>query len=129
MSYEYFNPNPLARRVGDCAIRAISAALDIDWDTAHDLASDASKWMGNMPSANEVIAAVLRKNGFYMSPLPPCPECYTVEDFARENPVGVFVLLLNGHVVCIRDGRILDTWDSGDEVARFVFYRFYEEDE
>ena len=37
--YRYFNPNPCGRVVGDCAVRAICAALGLDWDKAHDLLS------------------------------------------------------------------------------------------
>lgn len=33
--YIYFNNNPSGRSVGDCAIRAISKALDIDWEDAN----------------------------------------------------------------------------------------------
>lgn len=34
--WEYFNPNPAGRMVGDCSVRAISAALDVSWDEAPD---------------------------------------------------------------------------------------------
>jgi len=35
MAYEYYNPNPMSRNVGDCSVRAISKALDTDWETAY----------------------------------------------------------------------------------------------
>lgn len=28
----YYNPNRLGKRVGDCAVRAVSKALNVDWD-------------------------------------------------------------------------------------------------
>ena len=47
--YKYFNNNPLARRtVGDCAVRAVSKALDVSWDEAHDMLADMSKSMGTI---------------------------------------------------------------------------------
>ena len=32
--YEFYEPNPVSSNVGDCAVRAISKALDIDWEKA-----------------------------------------------------------------------------------------------
>ena len=48
--YIKYNPNPCGRNVGDCAVRAISAALNIDWETAFDLICDAAKKMCDMPA-------------------------------------------------------------------------------
>lgn len=33
--FQEYNPNPVGRRVGDCAVRAVAKALDIDWETAY----------------------------------------------------------------------------------------------
>ena len=33
--YIEFNNNPCGRRVGDCAVRAVSKALDVSWETAY----------------------------------------------------------------------------------------------
>lgn len=35
MSYCEYNANPEGKRVGDCTIRAISAALHMDWQSAY----------------------------------------------------------------------------------------------
>ena len=29
-----YNPNPVSRRVKDCAVRAIAKALDVSWESA-----------------------------------------------------------------------------------------------
>lgn len=34
MSLIKYNPNPAGRNVGDCAVRAVSKALDVDWETS-----------------------------------------------------------------------------------------------
>lgn len=122
--WRYFNPNPVARDVGDCSVRAVAAALDVDWETAYALIAEAGFDMGNVISANEVFGAVLRRHGFYKMELPKdCPDCYTAEDFAWENPNGTFVAVFDGHVACIRDGEILDSWDSSSEPIKYVWYR------
>ena len=77
----YYNPNPTGRNVGDCVPRAVSKALEIDWETAYDLISDAARLMGDMPSADSVWGAVLRQHGFYRRAIPnTCPDCYTAEN-------------------------------------------------
>lgn len=120
-----YNPNPAGRMVGDCAVRAISAALDIDWETAYQLIADAGYQMGDMPSSDSVWGAVLRQNGFYRKAIPnSCPDCYTAEDFANDHPHGTYVLGFGGHVATVKDGgRIFDSWDSRGEIPIYYWYR------
>ena len=122
--WKRFNNNPAGRTVGDCAVRAVSVALGIDWETAYDLIASAGFDMGDMPSSDSVWGAVLRQNGFYRKAIPnTCPECYTAADFARDNPRGTFVLGFGGHVATIRDGVLYDSWDSSREIPVYVWYR------
>lgn len=117
-----FNPNPAGRRVGDCAVRAISAALGVDWETAYNLIADAGYNMADMPSSDSVWGAVLRQNGFYRSAVPnSCPDCYTAEDFCRDHPRGTFVLGFGGHVATCVDGLLYDSWDSSQEIPQFYW--------
>lgn len=119
-----YNPNPAGRKVGDCSVRAISAALGVDWETAYALMAVAGFNMGDMPSSNSVWGAVLRQHGFYRFNLPDaCPDCYTFGDFARDNPRGVFVVGTGTHVATIIDGKLMDVWDSSSEPVAFVWYK------
>lgn len=119
-----YNPNPVGRNVEDCAIRAVAKALDTDWETAYALIVANGFQMGNIISANEVWQSVLRQNGFKRSNIPnTCPDCYTIADFCRDNPNGLFVLGTGRHVVTVIDGDYFDTWDSGDEVVAFIWYK------
>lgn len=105
-------------------MRAISKALDIDWESAYELITENGFAMGDMPSSDSVWGSVLRQHGFYRKAIPnSCPECYTAEDFARDNPVGTFVLGFGGHVATIVDGTLWDSWDSSQEIPQFVWYR------
>ena len=108
--YVFFNNNPLGRKaVGDCSVRAVSKALGISWDEAHDLLADMSKKMGTIMNDNDVISAVLRMHGFYKENLPwTCRDCYTIRDFARDNPIGTYVVGTGSHVVCVKDGNYFD---------------------
>lgn len=119
--WRYFNPNPAGRAVGDCAVRAVAAALGVDWETAYAMIANAGYLMGDMPSSNGVFGAVLRQNGFYRHSVPnTCPDCYTLAEFAEDHPDGVFVVGTGNHVATIRNGWLLDAWDSSNETP--VFY-------
>ena len=119
-----YNPNPAGRKVGDCSVRAVSAALGVDWETAYALMAVAGFNMGDMPSSNSTWGAVLRQHGFYRFNLPDaCPDCYTFGDFARDNPRGVFVVGTGTHVATIVDGNLMDAWDSSNEPVAFVWHR------
>lgn len=122
--WKMFNPNPVGRSVGDCAVRAVAAALDISWEDAFSRLAVAAYNMGDMPSSNSVWGAVLRQNGFYRATIPnTCPDCYTFEKFAEEHPQGVFVLGTGTHVATVKNGTIFDAWDSSEETVQFAWYR------
>ncbi len=116
------NKNPLNKRVGDCVIRAISTTENTDWDdTFLDLMLKSFE-MKDIPSSNYVWSAFLKDLGYSRYVIPnTCPNCYTIRDFANENPVGTFILATGTHVVAVVDGNYIDTWDSGDEVPIYYF--------
>lgn len=119
-----FNPNPASRRVGDCAVRAVAKALDIDWETAYALIVLNGYQMGDMPSSDSVWGSVLRQNGFYKETIPnTCPDCYTAGDFARDHPDGVYVLGFGGHVATVKDGVLYDSWDSSNEIPIYYWHK------
>lgn len=119
--YKYYNSNPVKNRTEDCSVRALSKILNISWDEAFDILSDLAKDMGVMPSDKSAISAALRMNGFYRENLPNfCPNCYSIRDFVRDNPVGRYVLCTDNHVVAAINGTYFDSFDSGDEIP--IFY-------
>lgn len=119
--YIPYNPNPAKNRVGDCTVRAISKALNQDWERTYAGLTAYGFMLCDMPSANHVWGAYLRRNGFKRYIVDDKgQDIYTVEDFCRDNPKGVFVLAITRHVVCVIDGMYYDTWDSGQEIP--VYY-------
>lgn len=119
--FKFYNPNPEGARVGDCAIRAISKALSQSWEHTYIGVCLEGFTIGDMPSANAVWGAYLRRNGFTRHAIPSdCPDDYSVKDFCADHPEGVYVLAISGHVVCAVDGDWFDMWDSCDEIP--VFY-------
>lgn len=119
-----FLNNPAGRTVGDCSVRAVSKALNISWEEAYIEMCKAGLLMGDMPSSDSVWGAVLRQNGFYRQSLPNrCLDCYTVEDFCRDHPEGIYVLGFGGHVATVVDGNLYDSWDSRREIPIYMWFR------
>lgn len=117
-----YNANPLAANAEDCAIRAISVALNVTWDEAFDMVCQMAKGMGVMPHNNAAWGAVLRQHGFIRKIIPnTCPNCYTIKDFCLENPKGVFVIGTGTHAVAVIDGNYYDTWNSGNEIPLYYW--------
>ena len=127
--YVEYNPNPVGRRVGDCAVRAVAKALGTDWETAYAKIAAAGFAMGDMPSSDSVWGAVLRQNGFYRDSISnTCPDCYTTEDFCRDHPEGVYVLGFGGHTATVVDGRLYDSWNSLEEIPVYFWHKKKEDE-
>lgn len=120
--YIFVNENPAGLKIGDCVVRAISTALNQPWERTYiDLCIEGFMF-SNLLNANEVWASYLAYKGFKRHSLPDtCPICYTVADFAAEHPEGVYVVATGSHAVCVKDGNVLDNWDSSGEVAAYYF--------
>lgn len=119
-----YNPNPAGKRVGDCTVRAISKSLNQSWVKTYVGLFVQGLLMYNMPSANAVWGAYLRRKGFLRYLVPESDaDFYTVSDFCRDHRKGVFVLALSEHVVAVADGDYYDTWDSGDEIPVYYWKR------
>lgn len=117
-----YNPNPLHKRTGDCVIRAISKALDQDWNTTYLGVVIEGFYEKDMPSGNAIWGDYLKSKGFSRHAIPSdFAGKYTVADFARDNPEGTYLLAIDGHLVCVKDGSWFDTWDSQDEVPQFYW--------
>lgn len=122
MPYVFYNPNPKNTRVGDCAVRAVSKAIGVDWTDAYIGLCSEGLALRDMPSANIVWGMYLKKFGFEDHSIPSiCPDCTTVKKFVKDHPKGRFVLATQNHVVSVIDGNYFDTWDSGDEVVIYFY--------
>lgn len=125
MGYANYNPNPCGRSVGDCAVRAVSKALNQTWEETYiGLALEGFK-SGDLPNADDVWGRYLKSHGFSRNWIPDqCPDCYTVAKFAADHPCGTFILSMPGrHVLTVVDGMYFDSWDSGNEVPVYFWQK------
>lgn len=119
-----YNPNPRKKRVGDCVVRALTVARDCDWDRAFTTLCAHAYDIKDMPSADYVWGDLLLSRGFRAVSMPDmCPRCYTVREFCRDHPHGLFLLSSSSHVVAAQAGDYFDAWDSGDTVPTMIYTR------
>lgn len=122
MPWQTCNLNPFGKHVGDCVVRALSLALDQDWDTTYLELMSQGFSMKDMPSSNAVWGQYLKNKGYKRYIISDeCPDCYTVAEFCTDNPQGVYILGTGTHVVTVKDGSYYDTWDSGREIPIYYF--------
>lgn len=122
--YSYYNANPYKIRVGDCVIRAISKALNQSWEDTYIDLTIQGYLLGDLLSSNAVWDAYLKSKGFKRHIVPnDCPECYTIEDFCKEHPKGVFIIGTGTHCVAIENGCVFDTWNSSGECPIYYYYK------
>lgn len=127
MGWKYYNPNPRGKRVGDCTTRALTKALttDDDWRKAFAAKVAEAALRCDETDADDVWGACLRRHGWKRHVIPEDLDEYTVRDFCRDHPKGIYILCPHQHVVCVCDGDWYDTWDSGDRVV--IYYWTKEE--
>lgn len=117
-----WNPNPRRMEEPDCVIRAICAATGMSWHEAFWGLCEMAAENCAMPSSNWLWGLYLKRLGFRPFLLPEsCPECVTVREFARLHPDGTYIIGTGNHAVCVKSGRYIDAWDSGDEVPAYFW--------
>lgn len=122
MGYVFYNPNPLGKDTGDCVIRAISKALDYDWEKTYTELALQGYMMSDMPSSNAVWGTYLLNKGYHeYSMISKCKNCYTIADFCKDNPVGTYILGTGNHVVCCINGMVYDTFNSENMIPIYYF--------
>ena len=123
--WQYYNPNPVRQSgAGDCSIRAVSKALGLTWEQAYAKLALNGYLMGDVISSDLVWGAALRDAGFRREAVPnTCPDCYTVEEFCKDHPAGVFVIKSSNHVATAVDGILYDSWDSSMNVPIYFWYK------
>lgn len=115
--YCFYNANPLQRRVNDCTVRAISLATKTTWDDTYRELSEYAQKLATMPDDVIYIDGYLDRRFTKVYEKNKAPYALTVEDFARSNPFGTFLITMSGHITCCIDGCIYDTFNPKDRIV------------
>lgn len=121
--WEVFQPNPTESKYkstkGDCSTRCLCGALGLDWQTAFKLQCEEALKQYNNTASVDVLSAILESHGFKRVGIKrergksaPTPLI-----LANRFPGKTMVCQLSNHMVAIKGGKYLDTWDCGDKTV------------
>ena len=120
--YIPYNPNPMNKKTDDCAVRALTKALDKTWEEVYiDLCLKGLE-MCDWGNNNAVIDDYLSGKGFTREIVPnTCPDCYTVNDFCNDHQNGTYVVGTGTHLMTTVDGNLFDSYDSGSLIPIYAY--------
>ncbi len=117
--WKYFNPNPLynGKDKGwkhiDCTVRSICAATGLSWLQVYDKLVCAGRKLYVMPHDMVAFADVLRRLGFRR--LKSNKKVKEIAALSKSDNK-IYICKSNRHVVCCRNGNILDTFDCSNYI-------------
>lgn len=110
--YRYYNANPLNKYTPDCVIRSISCATHRSWDDVYDELSDLAQYNGTLFDQRDFVLWYLDTN---FKRVPFLPE--SVGDVAKEYPNNIILCTMRGHICCIKNGVIYDTFNPSQRLV------------
>ena len=114
-NWKWFQPNN--HRTGDCVVRSLCKYLDLDWLSTFDrLVPIARERQENLGNLLQYADGDVSELGLCWTPISVAKgeKRITVDQFAKRNPTGRFILRVANHVVAVKDGWYWDIWDCGD---------------
>ena len=114
--YNFYNANPLGLYEDDCVIRSISCATNRSWDNVYDELSDLAQAKGTLLDKKDFVRWYLDSR-FKRIDRPP----YKVYEVARTFKNNIVLCTMKGHIVCIKYGRILDTFNPSNRIVEDVW--------
>lgn len=109
--YKFYNANARGRFTNDCVIRAISLAEDKTWNETYDELSEIAQHNGIILDDVNFVEPFLDNRYKRM-----CFRKKYVGDFIEEHPKGTYLITMKGHITCVIDGVLYDTFDCRDRV-------------
>jgi hypothetical protein len=120
-TFEYTNPNPSGSKDRqDCVIRAISIATGKDWLTVYDELCAVGREVFDSPNSSTVEKAYLDKIA-EREPVIVNRKRTTAKQLAQRKDGHTYVVAQANHLVAVKDGKVRDTWDSGDRGSYVIW--------
>lgn len=117
--WKYYQPNKkdLKDKYGDCVIRALTKALNMEWLEVFDDMQPISRELQVPFNCKPCYEKYLEDKGFVYHGISNAKGTKrpTVQSFAKDNKEGIYILRVAHHIVTVEDGYFYDTWDSGSK--------------
>lgn len=112
--FSYLNVNPHGDIKGDCVVRAISFALDLDYYDVVDMLIRNSNYFNCNLLVRDCYSKILTID----FNLPEYDgQGLSVEQLASEFRDNILIMRTEGHLTCSKYGIIYDIWDCSDEIV------------
>jgi len=114
--YKFTNPHPKGLKTNDCVVRAMSLAFNEDYLETRRKLNEYKRFL-NLDSykSNSFIYQYLEiYERLIIPPIKGKPRMRAA-DFVEAYGDGTYIVKMAKHLACIKDGKLLDTWDSGDK--------------
>lgn len=136
--YHYHNENPANIHTDDCVMRALSLAMGSDWESIYKALFIEALKQKRTATETEVYGEYLKQMGWVRMPCPRqsgtnkryvgTKKRYTGVEFARlaqkHNMMFPIVMHIGTrHVVCFKQGKFNDIWDSTLGAVGIVWVR------
>lgn len=113
------------KNVGDCVARAITLATNGDYKEVYDTIKKVSGRTARNGVTKKDTREVMEYFGFKWKPLMDIGSGCNTHLREDELPSGTIICKLSGHVVCVKDRVIYDSFDSQRNGQRCVYGYWY----
>lgn len=117
--FRYYNVNPDNERKNDCVTRAISLATGLTYRSIRKKLYHTSKLLECESKLCPTCYGFAIQQ--VLGGIPKNCDGYTVGEFADENPKGIYLIRISGHLTCLIDGVCYDTWNCLDRFCDIVW--------
>jgi hypothetical protein len=110
--FKEFNAHPKGIKTGDCVVRAIATAKNIDYLECRRVLNRSKRELGYSSYKDTKFLYDYLKDypRLIFKPVKGEPRIKG-SDFTALHPKGTYILKMAGHITACIDGVILDTWD------------------
>ena len=114
--FEYRNPHPKKLETTDCVVRAIAIAFNKDYlEVRRDLNRKKNELGFTSYKATKFIYKYLDKFERIILKVEKGKHRVYTKEFIDKYKEGTYIVKMAKHVACIKDGKLLDTWDSSSK--------------
>lgn len=120
-TFAYTNPHPNGiKSHDDCVYRAISVATGKDWLTVYDELTKLGRELLAPPNSKLTYATYLDRIADRQV-IKSVGKRPTGKSVARMDASKTYIVRMAGHLVCVKDGKLRDTWNCGHKSAYIVW--------
>ena len=119
MKYQFLNLQPLGKREKDCVCRAISFGVSQNYYKIQKQLH----LIAELFDCEELCVCCYKHllDSVYGLKRIESYQGYTIEEFINENPIGTFIIRVDGHLTACQDGILYDIWNCKDELVDIVW--------